>query len=57
MEFGLEVWCTGVEGMCFSRYADQRDAKSAKRVLWGLLALLAPDHLRVFEKHTTTYAT
>jgi hypothetical protein len=33
MKFGLEVWCTGVESMCFSRYADQQGANSAERVL------------------------
>jgi len=33
MKGGLEAWSTGVEGMCFSRYADQRGDKSAKRVL------------------------
>jgi hypothetical protein len=33
MKISLEAWDTGMEGMCFSRYANQRGAKSAKRVL------------------------
>jgi hypothetical protein len=38
--------------MYFSRYANRRGAKSAKRKKEGLLALLSPHHLRVFEEHT-----
>jgi hypothetical protein len=41
----------------FSKYANRRGAKSAKRVLKGFLSLLAPRHLRVFEEHKTTHPT
>jgi hypothetical protein len=53
MEIGSGTWCGTEEGVYFSKYANQRGAKSARRVSRRLLALLAPPHLRVFEKHTT----
>jgi len=44
---GEDVW--------FSKYANLRGDKSAKRVSKRLLSLLSPPHLRVFEEYTTTH--
>ena len=40
------VVCRIEVGAYSSRYANPRGDKSAKRVLWGLLSLLAPRYLK-----------